>query len=58
MKLYKGGKLYNSKVDQWEAIKITISEIEQTEVKKKKIVKSMYNKLLVVIEKRRRCIKI
>ena len=34
MKLYKGGKLYNSKVDQWEAIKITISEIEQTEVKK------------------------
>ena len=44
MKLYEGGKQYNSKTDLWETIKITMSEIEPAEVKK--ITKSM-----AVIEK-------
>ena len=34
MKLYEGGKQYNSKADLWEAIKTTMSEIESAEVKK------------------------
>ena len=34
MKLYEGGKQYNSKADLWEAIKTTLSEIEPAEVKK------------------------
>ena len=33
MKLYEGGKQYNSKADLWEAIKTIMSEIEPTEVK-------------------------
>ena len=33
IKLYEGSKQYNSKVDPWEAIKITRSEIEPAEVK-------------------------
>ena len=36
MKLYEGGKQYNSKADLWEAIKTTISEIEFAEGKKRK----------------------
>ena len=34
MKLYEGGKPYNSKADLWEPIKTTMSEIESVEVKK------------------------
>ena len=33
MKLYEGGKQYDSKVEVWEAIKTTVSEIEPAEVK-------------------------
>ena len=36
MKLYEGGKLYNSKVDLSEVIKTTMLEIEPAEVKEKK----------------------
>ena len=34
MKLYEGGKQYNSKADLWEAIKIIMLETEPAEVKK------------------------
>ena len=47
MKLYKGGKQYNSKVDIWNAMKTFIEEIEPAEVKKLKSI----NRLLAVIEK-------
>ena len=36
MEFYEGGKQYNSKADQWESIKTTMSETESAEVKKKK----------------------
>ena len=36
IKLYEGGKQYNSKADLGEAIKTTMSEIKPAEVKKKK----------------------
>ena len=49
MKLYEGSKRYNSKADLWEAIKTTMSETKFADVKK--ITKSMYNRLLAVIEK-------
>ena len=49
MKLYKSGKC-NSKADLWVAIKTTMSEIEPTEIKKK-LTKSIDNRLLAVIEK-------
>lgn len=35
MQLYDFGKQYNSKADLWETIKITISETERDEIKKK-----------------------
>ena len=50
MKLYEGGKLYNNKTEQWEAIKTTMSEIKPAE--RKKSTKSMYNRLLTVTEKK------
>ena len=34
MKLYEGGKQYNSKTDLWEAIKTTMSEVGFAEVKR------------------------
>ena len=34
MKLYESGKQYNSKTDQWEAIKTIMLEIEPSEGKK------------------------
>ena len=34
IKLYEGGKHYNTKADLWEAIKTTMLEIEHAEVKK------------------------
>ena len=51
MKLYEGDKQYNSKADQWEAIKTAMLETEPTKVKKK-VTKSMYNRLLAVIKKK------
>ena len=36
IKLYEGGKPYNSQVDLWETIKTTMPETEPVEVKKKK----------------------
>ena len=50
IKIYEGGKQYNTKVNLWEAIKTTMLETEPAEVKKK-ITKSFDNRLLVVIEK-------
>ena len=35
IKLYEGIKQYDSEADLWEAIKITLSETELAEVKKK-----------------------
>ena len=35
LKLYSGGKQYNSKVDLWEAIKTTMFEIEPAVIEKK-----------------------
>ena len=49
MKLYKGSKQYNSKADQWKAIKTAIMEIEPAEVKKS--TKSMDDRLPAVTEK-------
>ena len=34
MKLHEGDKQYNSKADQWKAIKTSMSETEHTEIKK------------------------
>ena len=50
MKLYEGGKQYNSIADQWEAIKATMLKIDPAEIKEK-ITKSMNNRLLAIIEK-------
>ena len=46
----EGGKQYNSKADLWLALKTT-NEIKPAEVRKK-IAKSMDNRLLVVVEKK------
>ena len=49
VKLYEGGKQYNSKADLWKAIKTTKLEIEPAEVKT--LSKSMDNRLMAFIEK-------
>ena len=50
MKLFEGGKQYNSKADLCEAIKTTMLVNESTEVKK--ITKLMDNRLLAITEKK------
>ena len=52
LKLLGGGKQYSSKTDLCKAIKTIMSEIEPAEVKKKDLTKSMYYRLLAVIEKK------
>ena len=49
IKLYECGIQYNSKVDLWEAIKTTMSEIEPIEAKK--LTKSMDDRLLAITMK-------
>ena len=47
MKLYEGGKQYNSKADQWEAIKTIMLKIEPAEIKR--LTKSTDNKFIIII---------
>ena len=51
MKLYECGKQYNNKADLLGKIKTTTLETEPAEVKKKKLTKSMDNRLPPVIKK-------